>query len=115
MQPDLRLLQTKTVMTFICKSNLKLSLAAVWPLTFTARHSVVPHHVAVLQDARDGLRAVRLDEPLLAQEGDGTAQLEVLAETLPVHWHAWVGALIVTEGCIRTNATEAKGTVSNVC
>lgn len=68
-------------------------------LTFTARHGVVPHHVAVLEDARDGLRAMGLDESLLAQEGDGTAQLKVLTETLPIHWHTWVRALVVTEGC----------------
>lgn len=68
-------------------------------LTFASWHSVVPHHVAVLEDARDGLRAVRLDESLLTQEGDGTAQLKVLTETLPVHWHTRVRALVVTEGC----------------
>lgn len=68
-------------------------------LTFAARHGVVPHHIAVLEDARDGLRAVRFDESLLTQEGDGTAQLKVLTETLAVHWHTWVRALIVTEGC----------------
>lgn len=77
-------------------------------LTFAARHGVVPHYVAVLQDARDGLRAVRLDEALLAQERDGTAQLKVLAETLPVHWDTWVGALVVTEGCEGTNTVKAK-------
>lgn len=69
------------------------------PLTFAARHSVVPHHVAVLEDARDGLRAVGLDEPFLAQEGDGTAQLKVLTESFPIHRHTWVRALVVTEGC----------------
>lgn len=68
-------------------------------LTFAAWHGVVPHHVAVLEDARDGLRAVRFDEPLLTQEGDGTAQLKVLTETLSIHWHTWVRALVVTEGC----------------
>lgn len=93
-------------MARISKSNFQKLKDKVGPLvrrkesslTFAARHGVVPHHVAVLEDARDGLRAVRFDESLLTQEGDGTAQLKVLTETLPIHWHTRVWALVVTEG-----------------
>lgn len=68
-------------------------------VTFTAGHGVVPHDVAVLQDAGDGLRAVGLDEALFAGEGHGAAQLQAVPEALPVHWHTGVGALVVAEGC----------------
>lgn len=66
-------------------------------LTFAAWDRIIPHHVAVLEDAGDGLRAVGLNKSLLAQEGDGTAQLKVLAEALPIHRYTWVRTLIVTE------------------
>ncbi|TNN88034.1 hypothetical protein EYF80_001615 [Liparis tanakae] len=49
---------------------------------------IVPHHVAILENARDGLRAVGLNEALLAQERDGTAQLKALTKAFTVNWHA---------------------------
>lgn len=41
-------------------------------LTFTARHSIVPHHVAIFEDAGDGLGAMGLHKTLLTQERDRT-------------------------------------------
>lgn len=66
-------------------------------LTFTAGNCIIPHHVAILENARDGLRAVGLNEALLAQERDGAAQLEALAKSLPINWHTWVRALVVAK------------------
>ncbi len=37
-------------------------------LTLTARNCIIPHHVAILENARDGLRAVCLNKALLAEE-----------------------------------------------
>lgn len=66
-------------------------------LTFAAWDRIIPHHVAVLEDAGDGLRAMGLNKSFFTQEGDGTAQLKVLAEALPIHRHTWVRTLVVTE------------------
>lgn len=55
-----------------------------------------------------------LDESFLAQEGDGTAQLKVLAKTLPIHWHTWVRALVVTEGCRKKREKRVEGGLSTV-
>lgn len=38
-----------------------------------------------------------LNEALLTQERDGTAQLKALAKAFPINWHARVGALVVAE------------------
>jgi len=80
-------------------------------LTFAAGHGVVPHHVAVLQDAGDGLGAVGLDEALLAQEGDGAAQLQALPEALAVDGHAGVRTLVVAERCVWKRRGEKKGPI----
>lgn len=65
--------------------------------TFAARNSVVPHHVAILEDAGDGLGAVGLHKAFLAQEWDGAAELQALTKALPINRNAGVWALIVTK------------------
>lgn len=69
-------------------------------LTFTPQHGAVPDHAALLQDAGDGLGALRPQEAFVTQERDGTSQLEAVSKPLPVHWNAGIRALIVPEGCV---------------
>lgn len=68
--------------------------------TFTPQHGAVPDHAALLQDAGDGLGALRPKEAFVTQEGDGTSQLQAVSKPLPVHWNAWIRALIVPESCV---------------
>lgn len=68
-------------------------------LTFTAGHSVVPDHIAILENAGNGLRAMSLHKALLTDERDGAAQLKALTKTLSIHWHSRVRTLIVTKSC----------------
>lgn len=70
---------------------------AGFALTFATWNGVIPNNVAILEDARDSLRAVGLHEALLAEEGDGAAQLKVLAVALPVDGDAGIGALVVAK------------------
>lgn len=68
--------------------------------TFTTRNSIVPHHVAILENAGDGLRAMGLDKAFFTEEWDGAAQLKALTKALPINRNTWVWALVVAE-CYR--------------
>lgn len=69
-----------------------------WVLTFTAQHSAVPHHAALLQNAGDGLRALRAEKAFITQEGDGASQLQTVTKPLAIDWNARIWALIMSEG-----------------
>lgn len=71
--------------------------------TFTTRNSVVPHNVAIFEDAGYSLRAVGLNKALLTKEWDWAAKLKALPKTFPIDWHPWIRALIVAKGWWKHN------------
>lgn len=65
--------------------------------TFAAGDGGAPDHVPILQDAGDGLRAMRFDKSIITVERDWAPQQEPVTKTPPIYGDARIVALVLTK------------------
>lgn len=65
--------------------------------SFTFWDGAAPHHLSTVQLTSDGFGSLGLNEAILADDGDGAAQLETVTKTPGVQWDAWIWTLVMAK------------------